>query len=83
MYTMEYYSAKKKEENYAVCRDTEGSRTVIQKEANQKEKNKYRILMHICGIQKNSIGDLICKVEIETHTQRTNIQTVSGKRRRG
>ena len=44
------FSQKKKEQNYAVCRDTEGSRTVIQKEANQKEKNKYRILMHICGI---------------------------------
>ena len=24
--------------------------TVIQSEVNQKEKNKYRILMHICGI---------------------------------
>ena len=42
--------SQKKEQNYAVCRDTEGSRTVIQKEANQKEKNKYRILMHIRGI---------------------------------
>ena len=42
--------SQKKEQNYAVCRDTEGSRTAIQKEANQKEKNKYRILMHIRGI---------------------------------
>ena len=25
-------------------------KTVIQSEVSQKEKNKYRILMHICGI---------------------------------
>ena len=39
--------------------------TVIQSEVSQKEKNKYRILMHICGIKKNGIDELICKVEIE------------------
>ena len=27
--------------------------TIIQSEVSQKEKNKYRILMHICGIGKN------------------------------
>ena len=26
---------------------------VIQSEVSQKEKNKYRILMHVCGTQKN------------------------------
>ena len=41
---------QKKEQNYAVCRDTEGSRTFIQNEANQKVKNKCHILTHICGI---------------------------------
>ena len=40
--------------------------TVIQSEVNQKEKNKYHILMHIRGIQKNCIDDLICKAEVET-----------------
>ena len=34
--------------------------TVIQSEVSQK--NKYRILTHMCGIQKNGIDDLICKV---------------------
>ena len=29
--------------------------------------------MHICRIQKNGIDDLICKTEIETQTQGTNI----------
>ena len=32
----------------------------------QKEKNKYCILTHICGIYKNGTDDLICKAEIET-----------------
>ena len=35
--------------------------TVVQSEVGQKEKNKYCILMHICGIQKNGIDDFICK----------------------
>ena len=40
--------------------------TVIQSEVSQKKKNKYHILMHMCGILKNGIDDLICKTEIET-----------------
>ena len=42
--------------------------SVIQSEVSQKEKHKYCILMHICGIEKNGIDDLICKPEIETQT---------------
>ena len=56
------------------------NKTVIQSEVSQKEKNKYRILTHICGIQKNGIDDLICKTEIETKTQRTNVWTPKGRR---
>ena len=53
--------------------------TVIQSEVSQKEKNKYFILMHTCGIQKNGIDELICKAEIETQTQRTNVWIPRGK----
>ena len=35
--------------------DTE---TVIQSEANQKKKNRYHILMHVCGILKNGISSV-------------------------
>ena len=49
--------------------------TVIQGEVSQKEKNKYHILTYICGIQKNGTDEPICKAEIETQTQRTNIWT--------
>ena len=49
---MEYYSASAMKKNKAgsfvqMWRDLE---TVIQSEESQKEKNKYCILMHICGI---------------------------------
>ena len=54
--------------------------TVIQKEVSQKEKNSYRILMHICGIQKNGTDELVCKAEIKTQTQRTNIWTSKGEK---
>ena len=42
--------------------------TVIQSEVSQKEKNKYRILMHICGIQKNGTDEPICRAGIEMQT---------------
>ena len=47
--------------------------TVIYSELSQKEKNKYRILTHICGIQKNGTDEPVCKAEIETQMERTNV----------
>ena len=41
--------------------------TVIQSAISQKEKNKYRILTHIIGTQKNGTGELVCRAKIETH----------------
>jgi len=45
--------------------------TVIHSEVSQKEKNKYHILMHICGIYKHGIDYLICKTEIERCREQT------------
>ena len=53
--------------------------TVIQSEVSQKEKNKYCILAYMCVIQKNGIGEPICRVEIESQTQRTKLWTLGGK----
>ena len=39
---------------------------IILSEGSQKEKNKYHILTHIRGIQKDGIDGLIYKAEIET-----------------
>ena len=38
----------KKERNWVICRDVDASRDCHTQEVSQKEKNKYRILMHIC-----------------------------------
>ena len=41
----------KEECNWVICRETwMDLETVIQSEVSQKEKNKYCILAHICGI---------------------------------
>ena len=73
IYTMEYYSTIKRNEIESFVEMQMDLETVIQSEVSQKEKSKYCILMHICEIQKNSIDELICKAEIETQMQRTNI----------
>ena len=49
-YTMEYYSAIKRNEIGSFVEMWMDLETVIQSEISQKEKNKYRILTHIRGI---------------------------------
>ena len=53
IYTMEYYSAIKRNEIGSFVETWMDLETVIQSEVSQKEKNKYRILTHISGTQKN------------------------------
>ena len=50
IYTMEYYSAITRNEIGSFVETWMYLETVIQSEVSQKEKNKYRILTHICGI---------------------------------
>ena len=66
IYTMEYYSAIKRDEIGSFVEMWRDLETVIQSAVSQKEKNKYRILTHICGIYKNSTDEPVCKAEIET-----------------
>ena len=49
IYTMEYYSAIKRNEIGSFVEVWMDLETVIQSEVSQKEKNKYRILTHICA----------------------------------
>ena len=51
--TMEYYSAIKRNEIELFAVRWMYLESVIQSEVSQKEKNKYRMLTHIYGIQKN------------------------------
>ena len=50
IYTMEYYSAIKRNEIMPFAATWRDLEIVIQSEISQKEKNKYCILTHICGI---------------------------------
>ena len=50
IYTKEYYSAIKRNEIVSFAEMWMDLETVIQSKVSQKEKNKYHILTHICGI---------------------------------
>ena len=49
-YTMDYYSAIKRDEFESLVVRWMNLEPVIQREVSQKEKNKYHIVMHIYGI---------------------------------
>ena len=68
-----------KEQNWSFVETWVDLETVTQSEVSQKEKNKYHILMHICEIQKNGTDEPVCKAEIQTQMQRTNVWTPRGK----
>ena len=50
IYTMEYYSAIKKNSFESVLMTWMKLQPIIQREVNQKDKHQYSILMHIYGI---------------------------------
>ena len=50
LYSMEYYSAIKRNKIGSFVETRMDLETVIESEVSQKEKSKYRVLTHICGI---------------------------------
>ena len=50
IYTVDYYSAIKKNEFELVLVRWMNLEPLIQSKVSQKEKNRYHVLMHICGI---------------------------------
>ena len=50
IYSMQYYSAIKRNEIGSFVEMWMDLESVIESEVSQKEKNKYHMLMHICGI---------------------------------
>ena len=51
--------------------------TVRESEVSQKEKNRYHVLIRMCGLQKNGGDEHMGKAEIETQTQTTKLWTPS------
>ena len=73
IYTMDYYSAIKRNAFKSVLMRGMNTEPIIQREVSQKEKNKYYVLMHIYGIQEDEI---ICRAAMEIQTQRTDLGTL-------
>ena len=65
IYTMEYYSALKKNEIMLFAATWMDIEIVILSEVSQTEKDKYHIISFICGILKKGTNELIYKTEIE------------------
>ena len=66
IYTMECYSAIKRNKIGSFVETWMDLETVIQSESSQKEKKKYRILTHICGTWKNGTDEPVFRAETET-----------------
>ena len=82
IYTMEYYSALKRNTFESVLMRWMNLEPIIQSEVSHKEKDKYHILMHIYGIQKNGTEEFIHRTAMEKQTQKIDIGTW-GEGRRG
>ena len=75
--TVEYYSAIKTNMFESVLMRWMNLEPIIQSEVSQKEKDKYRILTHIYGIQKNGTEEFIYRATMEK--QRENRFTDVGR----
>ena len=83
IYTMEYYSAIKKNSFESVLMRWMNLEPIIQSEVSQKDKDQYSILMHIYGIWKDGNNNPICKTEKETQLYRKDFGTLWEKARVG
>ena len=80
IYTMEHYSAIKKNEIMSFAATWMDLEIIIISEVSQTERNKYHTILLIYGVQKtNDTNKLICKNETDTHTQKTNLWLPMGK----
>ena len=71
IYTMEYYSAIKKNTFESVLVRWMKLEPIIQSEVSQKEKHQYSILTHIYGIEKDGNDNPVCETAKETQIYRT------------
>ena len=75
IHEMEYYSAIKRNAFELVLMRQRNLEPIIQREVSQKETEKYHILTHIYGIQKNGTEEFTYRAEMEKQTQRTDLWT--------
>ena len=63
---MEYYSAIKRNTFESVLMRWMNLEPTTQREVSQKEKHKYHILMHICGLKKDGSDEPVCRASVST-----------------
>ena len=68
IYTMEYYSAIKRNTFESVLMRWMKLEPIIQSEVSQKEKYKYHILTHIYGILRDGTDEFIFRMAVEQQT---------------
>ena len=73
IYTMEYYSAIKRNAFESVLMKWMNLEPIIQSEVSHKEKDKYHILTHIYEIQKNGTEEFIYVAAVEKEIQRIDL----------
>ena len=83
IYTMEYYSAIKKNTFESVLMRWMKLESLIQSEVSQKEKHQYSILIHIYGIWKDGNDDPVWETAKETQMYRTDFWTQRERERVG
>ena len=83
IYTMEYYSAIKKNTFESVLVRWMKLEPIIQSEVSQKEKHQYSIVMPIYGIQKDGNDNPVYKTAKETQMYRTVFWTLWERARVG
>ena len=83
IYTMEYYSATRKNTFESVLMRWMKLELIIQSEVSQKEKHQYSILTHIYGIYKDGNDNPVCETAKETQMYRTVFWTLVERARVG
>ena len=68
IYTIEYYTAIKRNTFGSVLMRWMNLESIIQSEVSQKEKDKYHILVHMYGILKNGTEEFIYRAAMEKQT---------------
>ena len=69
IYAVEYYSAIERSAFESVLMRWVNLEPVIRSEVRQKEKNKYHILMHRYGTQKDGTDAATCRAALEAQTE--------------
>ena len=82
IYTMEYYSAVKKNEIMSFAATWMDLEIIPLSEISQTEKDKYCMISFICGISK-MIQMNLCTKQKQSHRQKTNLWLPKAKGGRG